>query len=661
MNRKGFSFVIITICILVLFAVIPITVLAVQLNDMMRVGITDQIWNQKKSISQMTAIEIENYIQNASKSLEAITDQPAVYNYDDLAAQRQFVDIFQRRHSQFLYVYVMDIEGNIVNVVPQEGWSVTYFGDKEWFAQIKQTNSSYYSDSFISAATNEPMIFIAHPIRDEKGDFHGAIGANIDLRGACDQINKIKSGDTGIAFVIDKTGTIVAHPEDKYVIEQKKFDNELVSEVLSGKSGIGEYIEDDGTEKITAYASAKALGWGVFFAQDRAEAMSLIDTFNKKVILTLLVCITIALVFGYFVSILVAKMVRKLVKQTQDMAMGDLRNRDITASWIREFIITANAFNDMKANLRNFIKKVDMSSKDVRDSSGQLAKASNEVTVSVQELAQVTQTISEGSQSQAEYSSKILESMEEFSGKIKDIDKNIMLINDEVKISYEKAVEGQKLALDSSSQMSLINKKVGESSKVLSSLEGKSSRIGEILGMITDVADQTNLLSLNAAIEAARAGENGRGLAVVAEEIRQLSEETNNSAQQISGLILEIQKEIKKYIGVMDNTIDEVQGGVKIINSAEKSFKEIAQSVEVLPDRIEEIIMQMGTAVREIENKKQDLGEISNISQQLAAGAEEMAASTQEQSATVQQITSAIQILAKMAEELDQELNTFQI
>jgi len=150
-------------------------------------------------------------------------------------------------------------------------------------------------------------------------------------------------------------------------------------------------------------------------------------------------------------------------------------------------------------------------------------------------------------------------------------------------------------------------------------------------------------------------------LAVVAEEIRQLSEETNNSAQQISGLILEIQKEIKKYIGVMDNTIDEVQGGVKIINSAEKSFKEIAQSVEVLPDRIEEIIMQMGTAVREIENKKQDLGEISNISQQLAAGAEEMAASTQEQSATVQQITSAIQILAKMAEELDQELNTFQI
>lgn len=662
MNKKGFSFKALIILLLVVFAVVPITILTAQINTMVKTDIGEQIWKEKQNISQMAAREIESYLENASTDLKAVAEQPVVGNFDDLKTQREFVNIFQQNYPDLLYVYVMDIEGNIVNVLPEKGWAYDYFGDKEWFSQVKETNSSYCSDSFISAATNEPMIFIVHPIKDEQGNFKGAIGANVDLKTACSRITTLKSGDTGIAFAIDKAGTIVAHPNNEYVLKQKVFKSELTSKVLAGQDGIGEYFdEDEQTEKITAYAPIKSMGWGVFFAQDKAEGMQLINNFKKKAILTIGICVVFALALGYFISKFLSETIQKLVKQMEEMANGDLRGEDITARWVQEFIIAVASFNNMKANLRNLIKKTETSSKNVKDSSDQLAEASNEVSTSVQELAQVTQSIAEGSSAQAEHSAKVLESLVEATAEIKEIDKDIVHINGETKVAYEKAVHGEKLAKKSSNQMNLINKKVEDSAVVLGSLETKSNKIGEILSLITDVADQTNLLSLNAAIEAARAGEHGKGFAVVAEEIRKLSEETNNSAKQISELISEIQGEIKKYIGVMDGTIGEVKDGVVIIDNAEKSFADIAKSVSALPKKIEEIAKHMNVTIGVIETGQEDMRQISEISQQLAAGAEEMAASTQEQSATVQQIASSIHILAKMAEELDKEVETFKL
>jgi len=661
MNKKQFSFKVLTIFLLVVFAAVPLVIFTIQLNKMIKTDIFNQILSEKQSISDMAAREIENYVQNAKTAVDAVSEQEAVKNFDDSEAQREFITVFQQKYPQLLYVYIMDAAGNVVNVVPKEGWSDYDFSDRDWFKQVRDTNAPYHSDSFISDATNEPMIFSAYPIEDADGNFKGAIGANIDLKKACNIIKDIKSGDTGRAFVIDKTGTIVVHPESKYVLEQRVFKSELASKVLSGQTGIGEYVDEDVKKKIAAYAPAKALGWGVFFAQDKAEGMAIIDSFTKKIVVTIVACIALAIILGFYISKSVSKILSQLVNQMQDMAKGDLQDRKLSLGLVKEFNLAMGAFADMKENLRGFIKDVDKSSKNVRESSRHLAESSGEVNTSVQELAKATTDIAEGSQNQAEYSSSTLETMEQMAEKMSNIDRNMLHINDEVNNTYEKASEGKKLAKNSADQMDVINKHVAESSKALVALEQKSTQIGEILGLITDVADQTNLLSLNAAIEAARAGEQGRGFAVVAEEIRKLSEETSGSAQQITKLISEIQKGIREYIVVMNSTTGKVQEGVQIIDSAEKSFTDIVASVSVLPEKIKEITMQIGDIVKATENGKNDMKHISGISQQLAAGAEEMAASTEEQSAAIQEVTASINILSKMAEEMDEGVKAFKI
>jgi len=661
MDRKQFSFKTLTIALLVAFAVIPLIVFTIQLNKMIKIDIFDQILSEKQSISDMVAREIENYVQNAKTAVEAVSEQGPVRNFDNLQAQREFITVFQQKYPQLQYVYIMDVDGKIVNVSPEEGWDEYDFGDRDWFNQVKNTMTPYASGSFMSDATNEPMIFVSYPIKDADGNFVGAINADIDLKKACEITKTIKSGDTGGAFVIDDESTVVVHPENKYVLEQFIFKNELASKVLSGEKGVGEYTDENGTEKIAAYVPAESLGWGVFFAQDKAEGMAIINKFTRRIAITIIGCIVLAILLGFYISKGVSAILNQLINQMQEMAHGDLRDRKLTFSPIREFNLAIAAFMNMKENLRRFVKVVDQNSKSVRESSEHLAQSSSEVSASVQELTKATMDIADGSQNQAEHTSATLTIMEQIAGEMETIDENIVHINNEVNITHDKAAEGKGLAKASSDQMDVINKHVAGSSKVLAALEEKSSQIGEILNLITDVADQTNLLSLNAAIEAARAGEQGRGFAVVAEEIRKLSEETSGSAQQIAKLISEMQKGINDYIAVMNTTTNKVQEGVHIIDNAEKTFTDIVQSVSILPGKIKQIADQIGKIVKATEEGKYDMKQMSEISQQLAAGAEEMAASTEEQSAAIEEVTATTNMLSKMAEKLDSGVKAFKI
>lgn len=654
MNKKQFSIKFLTIFLLVAFAVVPIVAFTIQLNAVIRKDIYKQVLTEKQSISDLAGREIKNYVENAKNAIDALSEQDAVKNFEDIDAQGKSIAVFQKKYPQLQYVYIMDIDGKVVNVAPQEGWADYDFSDRDWFKQVKSTNSPYTSDSFMSDATNEPMIFTVYPLKDAEGNFIGAVGSDIDLERVSEIIEDIKSGDTGRAFAIDKTGTVVAHPEGKYVLEQYTFKNELASKVLKGEEGTGEYTDDSGKVRIAAYVPVKSLNWGVFFSQDKSESITVINRFIKDFLFTITACIIVAVVSGYYISKILSAALNQLVTQMQDMAEGDIRDRKLSFSLIREFNMAIGAFAAMKQNLRSFIHQVEGSSEKVRESSEHLALSSDEVNTSVQELAKVTAEIAEGSQSQADDSSTALGGMEDISKEIETINKEIVYINDEVNVTYEKATEGKKLAKDSADQIDVINKHVAGSSEVLASLKEKSDHIGKILNMITDVADQTNLLSLNAAIEAARAGEQGRGFAVVAEEIRKLSDETGESAQQIAKLISEMQAGINKYISVMHTTAGKVQQGVRIIGDAEKSFEDIAQSVSILPEKIQEITGQIENTVKAAGNGENSMKHITEVSQQLAAGAEEMAASTEEQSAS-------INILSKMAEELDNGVKVFKL
>ena len=246
--------------------------------------------------------------------------------------------------------------------------------------------------------------------------------------------------------------------------------------------------------------------------------------------------------------------------------------------------------------------------------------------------------------------------------------KNMNTFTDTLSASSSKIQEtnnaaemGAKSVSDAVDQMKIIESSVSDASTVIAQLGEESDKIGKIVDAIAAIADQTNLLALNAAIEAARAGEHGRGFAVVADEVRKLAEQSQTSAQEISNLIGSIQEKAQNAVHSMQDSVNQVQSGVGSVDGAGKTFKEIAimvTDVEKGSERMEAIVADLvgstGVITKSVEH-------INTKSREVAKESETVSAASQQQTATMHEIADASRSLAMQAQGMQEVIARFKI
>ena len=223
------------------------------------------------------------------------------------------------------------------------------------------------------------------------------------------------------------------------------------------------------------------------------------------------------------------------------------------------------------------------------------------------------------------------------------------------------AKEGETNVGKAVDQMQLIESSVSESAKVISELGEESDKIGKIVETISGIADQTNLLALNAAIEAARAGEHGRGFAVVADEVRKLAEGSSDAAHEISELIGSIQDKSQNAVKAMQAGVERVQSGTEAVDNARKTFREIAGMVTKVNDnssQMEEIVTRLTNSTEVI---AKSVDKINEKSRDVARESETVSASSEEQTATMHEIADSSKSLATMAQSMQNALSQFKI
>jgi methyl-accepting chemotaxis protein len=355
--------------------------------------------------------------------------------------------------------------------------------------------------------------------------------------------------------------------------------------------------------------------------------------FQRNLIIALVLASLIVasfLFFGFYRS--VVDTIRQLKAATNIISNGDLTTKAATTA-NDESAEIANALNQMVSGLNNTVSQIG-------STSSMLASSSEELSVTT---VSVGQNISE-QQSQAE---QIATAMTEMTSTVQDIAKNAEMLSVEVQNAQEETSSGGAIINQTINSINTLAEGIGNASNVVANLEESSNEIGSILNVIKGVAEQTNLLALNAAIEAARAGEHGRGFAVVADEVRTLATRTQESAEQIQDMVNNLQQTTKEASNVMNNEKQKAEEMSVNTQSATTSLQNILDAMSKIAD----MSSQVATAAEEqgcvSEEISRNVVIVSDLSTENRAGTE--------------QVSVASQSLAELAAELETIVSKFKV
>ncbi|MBF4495454.1 methyl-accepting chemotaxis protein [Vibrio vulnificus] len=482
---------------------------------------------------------------------------------------------------------------------------------RPWYKDAKNAGQLIITAPYADSATNEILVSIATPVRDN-GTFIGAIFYDVSLAGLAELVNQVKLFDAGYVFIVSEDGTTIAHPDTK----------------LNGKP-MSEYMPNvqirenpqqvvlDGISYTLDFASVPGENWYVGVVLDESIAYQSINDLRNSSIIYTIVAMLLSIAILLVLIRTLMRPLDDLNNAIQDVASGegDLTQR-LDTNTDKEFSQLADGFNTFTGTLQQLIKQ----SKAIGE---EILRGSETTSGGLQESAAAMQE-------QLRELEQLATAMHEMATTASDVASNAQGAASAAKVADDATVDGTDIVSDTTQAIDDLSVRIDQAVEEVQVLESATANIETILKVINDIADQTNLLALNAAIEAARAGESGRGFAVVADEVRTLAQHTQQSTTEIRTMIEKLQSSANSVASAMNQSKDTATNAVARAQEANHALERIRNAIQQISDMniqiasaaeeqslVAEEINNNTVKIKDLSVQVADLAENANIAMQV--------------------------------------------
>lgn len=391
---------------------------------------------------------------------------------------------------------------------------------------------------------------------------------------------------------------------------------------------------------------------------------NMIQLSNLSIIIILAVLASILLI-GFIMSFKMARSITnpliKIAGQMEQISKGNLMLEPLSIKSKDEIGELMESVNEMGNQLRKIVQDIYHASDTMSKQSSDLLSSSKELKEGSNQIAATMQELSVGAESQANSASELSEAMGMYMEKIYQIHRNGKEMFDKSREVLELTDNGSKLMNQSKKLFDYMFTGMQSNMKKIKKLDERSKQISKLVEVIQSIADQTNLLALNAAIEAARAGEHGKGFAVVADEVRKLAEQVSNSVVDIQKIVEEVHGETNKVTKSFELGFQQVESGMGSMNETSAAFQQIKETIKEISERINNAQNDLTDMLSTSESINDSISNIASISEEAAAGIEQTSASAATANESAATIASHAESMSNLAGDLQSLVKRFQV
>ena len=665
--------------IMFIVAVLPVTIGSVFSYNSARMNLQNSIYSNNETFMQNVSSRVNDYFVEREKQASILSQASNIERAINLGGQNLTPDDFEYLQitleaNNYKGIFITDKKGLVV-LSTDEAAIGTDMG-MDAYVQGALGGTPTWMQLTYDADMGSNIMALAYPVQ-ETGMIVGSVVIVIDQT-VIDYLihaNVESIGQTGNAYIFDENGLLFSNTMTEDMMEGAAL-NQTIDTYATRH--IGEAMKNQQMDALVqevyqGYTGEMVLGagsivncgdkpLGLIIEVNEDEAMAPVGRMRRGSMFIILIALILVGIVATVVSKLAIRPVLHITNMLKDIAQGEgdltkrleMQNRD-------EFGSMANYFNEFVEKLQVLVKDVSNNASSLSGASSEISRTIDESNRSLEEINIKVTGINDSITGNASVIEETNASVEEIASSANIIAEKAHQVSENAMGVLSASQEGAKSLKTASDSVEQVKEISAEMSNVMERLTTTSQQIDSIVDVITAIADQVNLLSLNAAIEAARAGEHGKGFAVVADEVRKLADDSKNAASDITVLVKGILGEVSNANASVAKEQEKVAVSVSNIEVTSKEFDSILQRIEEVADNVESISAMVRDQSKTTGDVSSAMDEITRSTVESAEATTDITANIQNQAAAFEEITASVEELSAMADALHNETGRFKI